>query len=49
MIIGPGEWAEGKVTVRNMTTGEQQVVAAAAAAEAVAGVCAALTIGEETP
>ena len=35
VIIGPGEWAEGNVTVRDMTTGEQQVVAAASAAEAV--------------
>lgn len=36
MIIGPGEWAEGNVTVRDMTTGEQQVVSAASATEAVA-------------
>jgi histidyl-tRNA synthetase len=35
VIIGPGEWAEGNVTVRDLTTGEQQVVAAASATEAV--------------
>lgn len=44
MIIGPGEWAEGQVTVRNMTTGAQQVAAAASVTEAVA-----LTIGNQTP
>jgi histidyl-tRNA synthetase len=35
VIIGPGEWAEGNVTVRDMVTGDQQVVAAASATEAV--------------
>jgi len=44
VIIGPGEWAEGQVTVRNMTTGEQQLVAAASVTEAVA-----LTIGKQAP
>jgi histidyl-tRNA synthetase len=37
VIIGPGEWAEGKVTVRNMATGQQQVVAATSVTETVAG------------
>jgi histidyl-tRNA synthetase len=37
VIIGPGEWAEGNVTVRDMTSGEQQVVAATSATEAVTG------------
>jgi len=36
VIIGPGEWAEGKVTVRNMATGQQQVVAATSVTETVA-------------
>jgi histidyl-tRNA synthetase len=44
VIIGPGEWAEGQVTVRNMTTGAQQVLAAASVTEAVA-----LTIGNQAP
>jgi len=35
VIIGPGEWAEGKVTVRNMATGQQQVVAATSVTETV--------------
>ena len=35
VIIGPGEWAEGNVTVRDMVTGEQQVVAATSVTEAV--------------
>jgi histidyl-tRNA synthetase len=38
VIIGPGEWAEGNVTVRNMATGEQQVVSATSVTEAVAGI-----------
>ena len=49
MIIGLGEWAEGNVTVRDMTTGEQRVVAAAAATEAVAGVAKHQTTRERTP
>jgi histidyl-tRNA synthetase len=35
VIIGPAEWADGNVTVRNMATGDQRVVAAASAARAV--------------
>jgi histidyl-tRNA synthetase len=38
VIIGPGEWAEGNITVRNMTTGDQQVVGVESATEAVAGI-----------
>jgi len=49
VIIGLGEWAEGNVTVRDMTTGEQRVVAAAAATEAVAGVAKHQTTRERTP
>ena len=37
VIIGPGEWAEGQVTVRNMATGQQQTVAATSVTETVAG------------
>jgi histidyl-tRNA synthetase len=36
VIIGPAEWAEGNVTVRDMTSGDQKAVTAAEAARAVA-------------
>ncbi len=36
VIVGPSDWAAGKVVVRSMTTGEQQTVSADATVEAVA-------------
>lgn len=37
VIIGPADWAEGDVTVRDLTSGDQKTVAAEEAARAVAG------------
>ncbi len=36
VIIGPAEWAEGKVTIRDMTSGDQKAVTATEAAQAIA-------------
>jgi histidyl-tRNA synthetase len=40
VIVGPDEWSAGTVTIRNMTTGDQQQVAVSAAPSAVTAILA---------